>query len=95
MYDTLAGDLVALKRNNEFNMEPSMLKAKETSKILSFPSDQEMSLTIYAGGGKTVSISHSTGKVTYEGFTPDEAAKAFWDAVERVYGERHGLRVLE
>ena len=47
------------------------------------------SLTIYGHAGiPTVRIG-ADGKVTLgPGVTPDEAARAFWDAVERIGGER-------
>jgi hypothetical protein len=40
---------------------------------------------IPAGDGNFVDICLSTGKVTFNGCTPDEAAKAFWDAIERMH----------
>lgn len=45
-------------------------------------------LMISCGGGN-VSISLETGKVTFTNCTPDEAAKSFWDAVERMFPRRN------
>jgi len=44
---------------------------------------QPKNLVISCGKGR-VSISLETGMVTFEDCTPDEAAKSFWDAVERM-----------
>ena len=43
--------------------------------------------TIPCGTGQVI-ISFDTGKVEFKDCTPDEGAKAFWDAIERMYPRR-------
>lgn len=57
-----------------------MTQALDTLSIYNF---QPTNLTIHCGGGQVV-IAFDTGKVTLNGCTLDEGAKAFWDAVERM-----------
>jgi hypothetical protein len=38
---------------------------------------------LFQGDKGTVVIDMNTGTVTHEGYTPDEAAKVFWDYVEK------------
>lgn len=45
------------------------------------------SMTFACGTGQVV-ISFETGKVTFYGCTPDEGARAFWNAVERMFPKR-------
>jgi hypothetical protein len=53
--------------------------------ILSINSGLPRHLAIHGNGGKTIiDVNLDTGEVKHEGYDPDEAARAFWEAVGKL-----------